>query len=298
MDEQTQKNDYTAPVDKLLTYGDPRKQPEWPDYLALGLTEGHIPELIRMALDKDLNFADSDSSEVWAPLHAWRTLGQLRAEAAIEPLLDLFEMFEDPDLGGGDWVSDELPLVYAMIGTKAIPILGTYLKDITKLMYPRIDAALALVKIAQTHPETRSECVTEITQALEKFNDNEPDLNGFLVSDLVDLGAVEVLEVIKAAYIVDQVDESIAGDFYDVQVELGLIEPDPEVEAERASFAQARMDIYDTMLRNQFLPPYADLRDDTPLIRSLKQEKQAKKKTKAKRKKTEKMKKMNRKKKR
>ena len=59
---------------------------QWPDYPALGLRMEHVPDLIRMTLDDELHGADSDSREVWAPLHAWRALGQLRAESAIKPL--------------------------------------------------------------------------------------------------------------------------------------------------------------------------------------------------------------------
>lgn len=72
---------YPPPVDKLLTFGDCRKLPERPNYLELGLGPEHIPALIRMATSEELNHADSESSEVWAPVHAWRALGQLRAEA-------------------------------------------------------------------------------------------------------------------------------------------------------------------------------------------------------------------------
>jgi hypothetical protein len=43
---------------------------EWPDYLQLGLASEHVPELIRMAIDEDLHFADTNSLEVWAPVHA------------------------------------------------------------------------------------------------------------------------------------------------------------------------------------------------------------------------------------
>ena len=78
---------YPPPVDKLLTFGECSPSPEWPDYLALGLGSEHVPDLIRMAIDEELNQAASDSLEVWAPVHAWRALGQLHAEAAIEPLL-------------------------------------------------------------------------------------------------------------------------------------------------------------------------------------------------------------------
>lgn len=72
---------YSVPLNRLLTYGDCRN---WPNYQELGLTQEYIPELIRMATDEELNWADPDSLEVWAPIHAWRALGQLRAEEARE----------------------------------------------------------------------------------------------------------------------------------------------------------------------------------------------------------------------
>ena len=76
---------YAPPVDKLLTYGDAHehggKPQAWPEYLELGIGPEHIPDLIRMATDEELRWADSESLEVWAPIHAWRTLGALHAEA-------------------------------------------------------------------------------------------------------------------------------------------------------------------------------------------------------------------------
>lgn len=61
---------YAAPVDVLLSLGD-KQLSKWPDYLTqFNLTTADIPELIRMATDSDLNWADSEGLEVWAPLHA------------------------------------------------------------------------------------------------------------------------------------------------------------------------------------------------------------------------------------
>ena len=60
--------DYGAPVSKLLTLGDVREQRAWRDYAALGLTADHIPDLIRLALDEELMWADSENDEVWACL--------------------------------------------------------------------------------------------------------------------------------------------------------------------------------------------------------------------------------------
>src|SRR3954447_20881997 len=117
---------YSSPVSQLLTFGDIRELREWPNYLDLDLGPEHVPELIEMATDEELNWADSESLEVWAPIHAWRTLGQLRAEAAVEPLLSLFEDLED-----SDWVLEELPEVLGMIGSAALPALTTYIADVS-----------------------------------------------------------------------------------------------------------------------------------------------------------------------
>jgi HEAT repeat protein len=95
----TMSETYRDPVAQLLTLGDPRQEgrmaSEWRDYPALGLTAEHVPELVRMTLDKDLHWTALEGAEVWAPLHAWRALGQLRAESAIEPLLRLLNRIDD-----------------------------------------------------------------------------------------------------------------------------------------------------------------------------------------------------------
>jgi hypothetical protein len=43
--------DYAEPVAKLLNYGSCNELTNWPDYLKLGFTQKHIPELIRMLAD-------------------------------------------------------------------------------------------------------------------------------------------------------------------------------------------------------------------------------------------------------
>jgi len=86
--EVRSKTSYQPPVDKLLTYGESNLMTpdKWPDYQELGIGPEHIPDLIQMATDEELNEADVESREVWAPTHAWRALGQLRAVEAVEPL--------------------------------------------------------------------------------------------------------------------------------------------------------------------------------------------------------------------
>jgi hypothetical protein len=67
MSEKQQSYPYDPPVAALLTVGDVSGQ-AWLDYpAAYAFTKDHTPDLIRMMQDEELNQADSDSDEVWAP---------------------------------------------------------------------------------------------------------------------------------------------------------------------------------------------------------------------------------------
>ena len=214
---------YEPPVDKLLTYGEPEltESDKWPNYLELGLGPEHIPDLIRMAKDEELNDADSESLEVWAPLHAIRALGQLHAEIAIEPLLSLFD---NPTYD--DWVMEDLPRAYGLIGPAAIPALAAYVADRSRELFSRTFTSNALVEIGKMHPEARSEVISIISKLLELFDEEDPEVNGFLIADLGDLKAVETLPLIERAFNADAVDESII-DLDDVLVDFGLKEREP-----------------------------------------------------------------------
>lgn len=214
-------DNYAPPVSRLLSLGDAHGGRGWPNYRALGLGPEHIPDLIRMALDEDLHWADPDSDEAWAPIHAWRALGQLRAEEAVEPLLQLLWWIDEYDY---DWIADELPNVFGLIGAPAIPPLAEYLADDGHPLWARLAAAGGLSEIGQRHPEARSDCIAALTTTLERFDELSPDLNGFLISYLADLDAVAAAPLIKRAFDADRVAEEVMGDWMDVQAALGLIE--------------------------------------------------------------------------
>src|SRR5260370_24806707 len=149
---------YTSPVDKLLTLGEPEfVLPEkWPDYLALGLGPEHIPELIRMATDPQLNEGDSESPEVWAPGHAWRALAQLHAAEAAAPLTQLFRRIDEND---DDFVGEDLPTAFGILGPGAIPVLMAYLADDSHGLWARPAAGHSLGYIGQPYPKPRETCL-------------------------------------------------------------------------------------------------------------------------------------------
>jgi hypothetical protein len=214
--------EYREPVKALLQAGKEHGFGAWPDYVkTYGFSEADIPDLIRMATDEDLYSADLASSELWAPIHAWRALGQLKAEAAIEPLITLLQRIDELD---DDWVDEEMKLVFGMVGPAAIDPLARYLGEPNHGEFARIAAAEGLRQIAQQHPEVRDRVVGVLAAELGKFAD-QPTVNGFLVGELVELRAVERAKTIEDAYFRNCVDESVYGDWREIQTELGLRPP-------------------------------------------------------------------------
>ena len=78
------------------------------------------------------------------------------------------------------------------------------------------------LKIGMSHAEAQEACITALTQQLEAFRKNDRELNGFLISFLVDLQAIEIAPLMQRAYAAGRVDEIVMGDWEDVQVALGL----------------------------------------------------------------------------
>lgn len=206
-------------MEKLLALGEPEIKRHWLDCAELGIGPEHVEELIELALDEELNCAPSDSREVWVPVHAWRALGQLRAAAAVEPLTQLLRRIDEDD---DDWVGEELPRVFGMIGPPAISPLSEYLRASDHSVYARVAAVHGLQLVGSGHPEVRDEVVAILSSQLAAFKANDPSLNGFLISRLIDLHAVEAAPLMKQAFDADSVDLFVLGDWEDAQIELGL----------------------------------------------------------------------------
>jgi hypothetical protein len=161
---------------------------------------------------------EEEDPEFWGPIHAIRALGQLHSEAAIEPLVHLLAELENDE-----WMREELPSVFGMIGPAAIPALTAYLADSSHEMYSRSYTANGLEEIGKRYPESRSEAIAALSKQLEAFEENDYELNAFLISNLSYLKAVEALPLIERAFAADRVDEFVIN-LDSVLVELGLKE--------------------------------------------------------------------------
>jgi hypothetical protein len=217
---------YPPPVDQLLTLGEPAfgHGNPWPEYRAMGFTAGHVPELMRMVADDELEpdgdqeLGPGDAPEQWGYIHAWRTLGLLRAEVAIGLLVEYMGM-------DSDWAHEELPMVLGMIGPAAFEPLRAALAQSSLAPEPWAAAAAAngLVEVAQRFPETRDAAVAALTRQLRWWGRHDPILNTMLVHHLVELNAVEAAPAIEEAFAAGAVETENDDDWEDVQVALGLL---------------------------------------------------------------------------
>lgn len=207
---------YSASVERLLAIGEP--PPEGLDYLAMAFSDEDIPELIRLALAPTPSPDDWDGPASWGSVHAWRVLGALKAEIAVEPLLTLWDDADD------DIAHEEVPTVIGQIGPSALPILATYLADASRTSFSRSLAAAALVEVARQHPDSRTHVVEILTSELRKFEVNDRELNAFLVAELMSVGATESLDVVEAAYQANRVEWSLVGDWEDAQIAFGVLD--------------------------------------------------------------------------
>lgn len=206
-------------MEKLLALGEPEIRQNWLDCASLGIGPVDIPELVRLVSDDRLHDATADSGLVWVPVHAWRALAQLHAAEAAEPLTRLLRRIDEKQ---DDWIGEEMPLVFGMIGPPAIPALAQYLQNARNPDFARVAAIHGLQLIGSGHAASRDEVAAILSNQLGKFRENDATINAFLISHLIDLGAVEAASLMKQAYDADRVDSFVLGDWEDAQIELGI----------------------------------------------------------------------------
>lgn len=244
---------YPAPIDQLLTLGDPREGGE--DKLAgIAIGQEHVPDLVRMARDRALNTAMHDSPQVWASVHALNALARLDASAYAVELISLFDV-------DTDWFGERLGAVLSNSGAAAIAPLRAYIHDPTRWIYGRASASDMLPKLAERHPNLRAEVVQMLTDALAQQGAEYPDLNGMLLADLLELKAVEALPVIRHAFEQDLIDETIAGDWETSLQELGqpIDKHDPLVHRSRR-----RWEAKKTQMRAMLPPAWRPVPEPKP----------------------------------
>jgi hypothetical protein len=237
---------YPSPVEQLKRLGDTEQNPDISVHARrLGLTQEHVPDLVRMARDRALHIADSEATESWAPIYALQALKAFDLSQFVVDLIPLFDI-------ESDWVGELIPKVLADVGSVGIEPLSNYLRDRSRWVYGRIASSTALTEIAKQSPELRDRVVAILTDELGHGTHGDLVIDGFLLADLLDLKAIESLPVIRHAFERDVVDETVAGDWAEVLQELGQ-EPDVDDPLVEIS-ARRRKTRHEAMFKPQ-VPP-------------------------------------------
>ena len=200
----------------LNDLGDPEEldcSPEWPDYLAYGFTSADVPDLIAIIVDEEPN----GKSGIWLHLHTWRTLGQLKAVDAIEPLITSFDFFS---LVEDNAAFKELPEVIGMIGEPAIAPIARYLSKTSTSTFARSIANDALGNIAKQQPDCRDKVLASYKTYLLAPDCLSRRLNSFIIRQLLDLKAAELIEDIRPLFKNECVEQGITGELGDIEKKL------------------------------------------------------------------------------
>jgi hypothetical protein len=201
---------YAPPLDALLSLGD-----TFADAEELGIEQEHVPDLVRMARDRALFTAPSDDPRVYAPGHALELLKEFDSSAyaaELVPLLDLdFAL-----------VGDSLIDLLGKIGPSALAPLQTYLDDRTRWLWGRSRATDALSELGQTFPATHEAVIAVCSAILERAEDEDEIVVTAAMETLVALKATHAAPLIRHAFELGKVDETMLGPWGEVQQELGL----------------------------------------------------------------------------
>ena len=161
---------------------------------------------------------DRDDVEL-LPVTAWRTLADLKADAAVDPLVDLLCAIDDEF---DDWAPEELPHVFGKIGDSAIEPLIRVAKNAGNHDFVRSIAASGLrlrgplsCRHARSHRRlldgNDGQCV-----------DDDLQFNTTLLVELVELHAVDAAKPIERAFAANLLDVGMMGNWDDVRRQLGV----------------------------------------------------------------------------
>jgi hypothetical protein len=251
---------YPPPVDALRQLGDPRSAGVEERRSALGLRQEHLPDLLRMARDRDLYTAGGDSDEVWAPLHALSALDDLDVTAVASELIPLFDLDDD-------WFDTAVPELLGKIGAPAFEPIRAYLADRTRWVHGQAKACRALEQIAMQHPELREQVVAALGDVLANAEHYDEVANTAAMDALVELEAVEALPLIRHAFELGRIDEMMRGPWGDVLDGLG-VEPeegDPLLAESRQRFEERQERFFPREQRRQLQAELARFSGRDPL---------------------------------
>ncbi|WP_290302647.1 DUF1186 domain-containing protein, partial [Muribaculum intestinale] len=193
-----------------------------------------ISNVMLYSIGKTYKGINDDTIESWnnsAIMHSLILLAQLQSDKGLDAVLEIMRQTDEfADYHLGDLTPELLhPALYAC-GKDNITAIEAYLSQPGLDSYLRSQAPDALAMIIFNQPERRGEIIEVFRRLLNNMVSNLPvqracdgTFAGFVMSNLMDIDAKELIPEIKATFATDCVNKTIAGDCKNVikDIELG-----------------------------------------------------------------------------
>jgi len=247
---------YVPPISHLLELGNAwnTHHDYGPEY---GITVDDIPELRRLLFDETLygigEHEDEDDNHGWGYIHAMLALGQLKTLEALKILIEATIILTDHD---GVW--DSIPEAMGNMGPAGLSLLAEAFRQHRQDFLKSAPFLGAIGEIGKQYPEAEVQSIQTLTELLSEHAENSAEMNGSIIAELMDLHAVEAAPIMERAFKAGHVDAMMAGDWEQIQVELGL--KLPTVDHDEVAFFQRYLD--------KFAPP-PEVNEPTPKDRTL-----------------------------
>lgn len=182
-----------------------------------------ISNIILYSIGKTYKGINDDTIENWdnsAIMHSLILLAKIQSDKGLDAVLEIMRQTgEFADYHLGDLAPELLhPALYAC-GKDNLPAIEDYLNQPGLDSYLRSQASEALAMIVFKHPERRDEIISVFRRLLNEMIINLPvqracdgTFAGFVMSNLMDIDAKELVPEIKTTFATDCVNKTIAGD--------------------------------------------------------------------------------------
>lgn len=153
------------------------------------------------------------------PITAWRAIGDLRSEAAVEPLTEFLQELSDEI---DEWATEDLPLVFGKIGEPSVDPLIRVANNVECSEVGRRIAVRSLEVLVPLVPTARDRITDALTGMLERATADHNYFNSVVMGALVDMRVVAAAPAIERAFSANLIDTGYMGDWNEVRRELGV----------------------------------------------------------------------------
>lgn len=190
-----------------------------------------LKAILRDAVHRYAFFKEKEwnKEEMTFPIHALWLLADLKEENALPEVLDLLRQEREIiDLWFMDFVTGDMWEVLFHLGRHSLNELKAFVLEILPDFYAQLAATDAVAQITFHFPERREECIAWFRDVLERLLARheakeypyDDDYVSFIVGNLIDIQAVELLPLIKRLYEEDMVIDGIIGPYEDAEADI------------------------------------------------------------------------------